>query len=204
MFAHGGATLTEHAADVRLRELIEQRNYNAVVLQERGGDDLCAIEAAADDDPVCHELIAAHRYLARLASEQGARVYYLGTYQLVPAVSQRLVAAERRLSAQMVAIHVEISDSLVALRSHHPELPWLHADNGHPGFAATALMAVRIYEALAGRTASPVDLCVRAELYKPGISTNGYFGRERSSVVVAGERCILRAAEMRIIAGGAP
>jgi len=165
MFARGGATLTELVQDVRILDLLASSRYDIVVLQERGGDDLCVLASADRETASCKALIDSHVRLARLVRTYGGQVLYLGTYQLAPGASQALVRAERSLATQMLAQYVEISEGLRNLRESQPQLPWLHVDKGHPGIATTALMGVRIYETLTGNSPLPFEFCTGVELY---------------------------------------
>lgn len=199
MFARGGATLTELGKDARVLDLLASDHYDVVVLQERGGDDLCVLTSEDRETAACQALIESHVRLARLVREHGARVLYLGTYQLAPKASQALVRAERWLGGQMAAQYVEISDRLRHLRESQPELPWLYVDKGHPGIATTALMGVRLYEALNGSAPLPFDLCTGAELYTPRWKHDGVAPHAEIVTEIQPTRCLLSQAQMDTI-----
>lgn len=202
MFARGGATLTELAQDSRVLDLLASGRYDIVVLQERGGDDLCVLAPADRETASCQALIDSHVRLARLAREHGARVLYLGTYQLAPGASQALVRAERRLGTQMAAQYVEISERLRTLRESQPQLPWLYVDKGHPGIATTALMGVRLYETLNGNSPLPFELCTGVELYTPKWKHDGVAPHAEMIAEIQPTRCLLSRGQMDTITRG--
>jgi hypothetical protein len=202
MFVRGGATLRELEQNEQLHDLLTSATYDLVILQERGGDDLC-LQAErnpsfAGDD--CEKLIAAHKDLAALAQQHGATVLYLGTYQTWSKVSPLLVDAERSLSQQMGAAYVEISNSMLQLRKLDPDLPWLYADNNHPGIATTTLMALRILQTLHhGQTPAPFDLCTASGLYTTKLKGHNFVTHEELTAPDEPKRCLLSETQMRTI-----
>jgi len=203
LVAHGGATLTDHFRDSRLRGLVASAQYDVVVLQERGGDDLCVLASEDRETDSCKALVDSHLQLAKLAREHGARVLYLGTYQFSPQASRALVRAESRLSKQMAAEYVEVSERLRNLRQSAPQLPWLDTDQAHPGLATTALMAVLLYDQLAGVAALPFELCTGAEMYPPRWQHDGVIHHTKISARALPVRCLLGQAQMDVITRGA-
>jgi hypothetical protein len=199
MFARGGATLTEWAREPRLLDAVASGRYDIVVLQERGGDDLCVLDSQNRKKDDCQVLIDSHIRLASLAREHGVRVLYLGTYQSMPKISKELVRAERELSTMMNAEYIEISERWQGLRQSQPQFPWLYADNGHPGIAMTALMGVALYETLSGHVVQPFDLCLGAELYTPKWRHEGIAADTETVVDVQPSHCWLDRAQMDAI-----
>ncbi|MDA3933776.1 MAG: SGNH/GDSL hydrolase family protein [Gammaproteobacteria bacterium] len=200
MFMRGGATLTELGQDYRMLELLKSDRYDVVVFQKRGGDDLCVLVPEDQESLSCQALINSHVHLASLARKHGARVLYLGTYQLAPVVSNAIVRAERALAVQMVAQYVEVSEHLRVLRETEPEFPWLYKDGGHPGVATTALMGVLIYKALNGNDLIPFDLCIDAERYTPKWKHDGVVRNVDIFSEVEPNRCMLSQSQMSVIA----
>jgi hypothetical protein len=168
MFAKGGATLAETAADLRFRVALRNGHYDAVVLQERGGDAICAANAEARGETACREMIRGERDLADAVRRAGASVYFLGTYQPMPQASAALVEGERWLAARMPARYIETSQTWQALRGRLPDLHWLYAEgDSHPGPATTALLALRSYAALFGTDPQAADICTSARRLTP-------------------------------------
>lgn len=79
MIVRGGATLTQRVADGSVAAALETGEYTALVLQERGGDLMCAFGPAS-----CVESRAALKLLAGLGRQHGVSVILLGSYQPHP------------------------------------------------------------------------------------------------------------------------
>lgn len=189
--------------DARLLALLKSDHYDIVVLLERGGDDLCVLASEEQRASNCLALTDSHVRLASLARKHGATVLYLGTYQLAPAASKAIVDAERSLGVQMAARYVEVSERLRSLREAEPELPWLHADGGHPGISTTALMGVLVCKAISGTHPVPFELCTGAEMYTPKWKHDGLVRHADIVREVQSRRCLLNRSQMHAIAQAA-
>ncbi|WP_430391167.1 SGNH/GDSL hydrolase family protein [Dyella sp. 20L07] len=202
MYVRGGATLTELDKDAQLHALLDSGVYQVVVLQERGGNDLCvngkgALEQA---DPDCEQLVATHIKLADEARTHGASVLYLGTYQTQAYVSNLLVNAEQGLSTQMAASYLEISESLRRQRELHPALPWLYTDNAHPGIATTTLMALRVYQALhPDQALVAFDLCTTSNLYTTKLRGHPFIDHDEMTAPTEPRQCLLDKAQLQVL-----
>lgn len=95
MIVKGGATLTDRVADGSVARALKEKNYTALVLQERGGDLICAFTPDS-----CAQSREAIKALVALAKEQDVNVVLLGTYQPLPEVSQRLIKEESTAAAE--------------------------------------------------------------------------------------------------------
>jgi hypothetical protein len=162
MIVAGGATLASHLERTAVADALANGDYDAVVLQERGGDLMCA-----PADQRCMQSRHALARLAAMAGARGARVVLLGTYQPHPIASQRLVAGESAAAAAVSIPYVEISETWQRLRAQSPDLEWLDADGGHPGAALTLLDALRLHEVLEGRLPRAQTLAVEAPDFGP-------------------------------------
>ncbi len=163
MIVQGGATLAQRVADHSVGDALAGRRYTALVLQERGGDLLCAFGPDS-----CADSRQAIRDLSDLASRNGVGVVLLGTYQSHPAASQRLVEAEAQAADEAGIAYVEVSETLRRLRNVQPELDWFAADGMHPGKDLALLNAVLVYRALHGALPAPGPLMVKAPIYGSG------------------------------------
>jgi hypothetical protein len=199
MYVRGGARLSELAQEPRLNELLDSGVYRIVVLQERGGDVLCLREtsgAVDDARETCDRMTAAHLKLARQAREHGAQVLYMGTYQSVSRFSQMLVSAEAELGHEMGAPALEISETMRDLQQQHADFPWLYTDNNHPGIATTALMALRVYQALhPSEPLKPYALCTGIELYTNHLGDRTFVTHDDLTAKVGPTHCLLSEAQ---------
>lgn len=173
MIVKGGATLTDRVADGSVARALKEKNYTALVLQERGGDLICAFTPDS-----CAQSREAIKALVALAKEQDVNVVLLGTYQPLPEVSQRLIKEESTAAAEAGIPYIEVSEKLQQLRRTAPELTWLANDGMHPGKDLALLNAVLIYKTLLGSLPSPQPLLVNAPIYG---STSGLTEAVRSS-----------------------
>lgn len=193
MFAKGGARLSELYGRERLRLALRNGHYNDVILQERGGDAMCA----ADEDRMnalhCPSMIQAVSWLADLARHDGAKVYYLGTPQGAEA-SHPLVLGETWISKHIGAQYIEFSDTWQPLRLELPDYSWLK--DYHPGHAMTALMAILTYRALYGDYPKPVDICTAADLYTPHTKINGFLSAAELMASSGADTCVMSKASM--------
>jgi proteasome lid subunit RPN8/RPN11 len=160
MIVKGGATLAQRVADGSVEKALEDRQYTALVLQERGGDLMCSFSA----EP-CEQSRQAIKALVALAKEKKVHVVLLGTYQSHPAASRQLSQGESSAAADAGIPYIEISEKLQHLRGIAPELAWFAADGIHPGKDLALLNAVLLHKTLRGTLPSPQALTVRAPIY---------------------------------------
>jgi hypothetical protein len=195
-FAIPGASLSDDVPNPRVAELLAHGHYSDVVFQERGGNAVCMGTGCFDGDEF-RATERASKALADKAKAGGARVFYLGTYQPNPAVVPALIAGERRIATLMGARYIEIGQTWSGLRQADPETAWLHSDGQHPGHATTALMAIRIWQAVSGERVSRAP-CVGGELYYHAPSEDGFFHIDRQATPVT---CLVPAAVAGVFAG---
>lgn len=204
MYVRGGATLTQLSKESALHALLDSGTYQVVVLQERGGDDLCLRPETRGytKDQSCDELAATHLALANEARVHGARVLYLGTYQAEPRFSEQLVSRETELSDKMGATYLEISETLRRMQGEQPTFPWLYED-AHPGIATTTLMALRAYGALnPGHPLRTFALCTRADLYTTKLRGHAFIEHDEMTAATQPERCLLEKAQVQALIDG--
>jgi len=163
MIASGGASLADAARNPTVVSALSKGGYTDVVLQERGGDAFCpaACQATAGAE------LSAMRptgELARMARAGGARVFYLGTWQSSKETNEALEYGERAIAKASRARYVEIAEPRRELMLRHPGLAWTHADGQHPGYATTAMMALRTWRAMFGTVPATVP-CVAGEVH---------------------------------------
>ena len=165
MIVRGGATLSQRVADGSVERALAASDYAALVIQERGGDLLCAFGPNS-----CVESRAAIAALSQLADQHDIPVVMLGTYQHQSAPgSAKLAAAEAEVSGELGLRHAEVSETLRQLREQAPDLAWFAADGAHPGPDLALLQAILVHRALHGALPEHGDLRIEAPAY--GITT---------------------------------
>lgn len=174
MIVRGGATLSQRLADGSVSRALEIGNYSHLVIQERGGDLMCAfgLDACADS----RDAVLA---LADMGKRHGVAVILLGTYQPDPSSSQRLVEAESAAAGAAGIPYIEVSETLRMLREANPQLAWFAEDGVHPGSDLALLNATLVYRAIHDSVPAPEALTVRAPIYG---STSGLDATLRSSI----------------------
>lgn len=161
MIVRGGATLTERLKDSAIARALDGHRYAALVLQERGGDAVCAFGPGS-----CADSSASLKAIARMAKEKGVtRVVLLGTYQSMPAFSKALVEQEGAAAAEAGIAYVEVSQTLQRLGGAQPTLAWFDADGMHPGKDLTLLEAVLLHRQLFGALPAAQAVVVDAPIY---------------------------------------
>lgn len=160
MIVEGGATLSQRVADHTVAQALGRSQYTVLVLQERGGDLTCAFGPKS-----CVDSRNAIGVLSRMARSKGARVLLLGTCQPLPAASRHLVQEERAAADAAGIGYVEVSETLLRLRSTAPQLDWVAADGMHPGKDLALLNAMRLHHAIFRASPRPGALVVNAPIY---------------------------------------
>lgn len=163
MIASGGASLADAARNPTVVSALSKGRYTDVVLQERGGDAFCSAACQATAGTELPALQSA-RELARMARAGGARVFYLGTWQWGREANEALEYGERAIAKASETTYIEIAEARRKLMSIHPDMAWTHADGQHPGYATTAMMALRIWRAMFGVAPTTVP-CVAGEVH---------------------------------------
>jgi hypothetical protein len=164
MIARAGAALEDYDHDPVVMQALASGGYTDVILQERGGNAMCA--------PGCEKRLPAFARtdqstvaLARDARASGARVYYLGTWQRANReVSENEVRGERRIAALAGTPLIEVSETRRRLVEIYPVAAWTHADGEHPGHTMTALIALRTWHAVMGEVSTRIP-CVAGPLW---------------------------------------
>jgi hypothetical protein len=162
MLVKGGATLTDWLDSGAVQHALKASHYDYVVLQERGNDFACGFgpQACRDSRHALHTLTGAVR-------DAGARPVLMGTYQVSPAASETLVAAESKAATADDTPYIDVSRPLNAGREQVPYDDWF-AKAGHPGHALVLLEAVLLYQQLYGTQPQAQAVAVRAPMFVPG------------------------------------
>lgn len=160
MIVEGGASLAQRVADGSVARALDERQYTALVLQERGGSLAGFFGSDALD-----QSRQAVKALASIAGEQGVQVLLMGTYQSRPDASKRLVEAESSAASEAGISYSEVSEKLQRLMEAAPELTWFADGGAHPGKHLALLNAILVHEAVLGSLPDPGPLVVSAPIY---------------------------------------
>ena len=162
MIVKGGATLTDHVANGSVERALAAERYDFVVLQERGGDVICAFSPTS-----CKDSEAALSTLTRLAAIHGAKPIFLGTYQTLPQASTALIEAESAATSRFPIGYVPVSGLFQTAVGSAPSAEWLYADHAHPGHDLILLEAALLYRQIFGTLPRSSGFSVHAPMYGP-------------------------------------
>lgn len=162
MIVEGGARLKQRVDDGTVARALEAKHYDFVVLQERGGELICAFGPES-----CAESTVAVTELGRLVRAHGAKPLLLGTCQTLPAASEALLDSEAEAATGAGMPYIAVSGRLAKGRDSLPDAAWLHADGSHPGHDLILLDAVLLYTQMFGDTPPAVGFRVDAPMYEP-------------------------------------
>ncbi|MET0934821.1 MAG: alpha/beta hydrolase-fold protein [Luteibacter sp.] len=194
MIASGGASLADASHDPLVAHALATGGYSDVILQERGGEAFCEAHCQAAA-PFRLPALGAAQAVAAMARAGGARVYYLGTWQTSRETNEALEFGEKRVAQAIDAAYVEIAEPRRKLMTAEPSLAWTHADGQHPGYATTALMASRLWSAVAGGTRADVP-CVGGEVHYHAPAPDAVWHVEPSAQP---RTCLVTASQMRML-----
>lgn len=162
MLAQGGATLTERVQDKSVEQALASQAYSYVILQERGGDFLCAFGPQS-----CEDANASLKHLVNLARQYHVTPIFLGSYQVHPGASISIVEAEQEAATNAAVAYIPVSAKLQIALQVAPKLAWLNQDKAHPGHDLALLQAAMLYIEITRQTIDATDLTVYAPMYKP-------------------------------------
>lgn len=162
MIVKGGATLTERVADGAVERALAAKRYDYVVLQERGGDIICAFGPTS-----CEDAETSLGALTRIVQAHGSTPILLGTYQAVPAASRALVAAEYTAASRLSIAYVPVSDHFQTAKQSAPAAEWFYTDGAHPGHDLILLQAMLLYRQVFDTLPESDGFTVHAPMYEP-------------------------------------
>jgi predicted alpha/beta superfamily hydrolase len=194
MIAQGGASLADAQHDLMVANALATGGYTDVILQERGGEAFCP-ETCQKRGTVLPAQASAMA-VAAMARAAGARVYYLGTWQTSRETNAALEYGERDIGRAISATYIEIAEPRRQGMEAEPSLAWTHADGQHPGYATTALMALRTWHAVFGKAATGVP-CVSGQVHYHAPKPDGIWHVDPSAVP---HTCLVSAKEARRLA----
>lgn len=162
MIANGGATLSERLHNGTVKDALQNEKYSHVILQERGGDFICAFGPES-----CLNAETATAKLARLVQGKGARALLLGSYQMQPGVSVELVNAEQKAASAANIELVAVSNRFQIAVETERTGKWLYKDNTHPGSDLVLLQAVLLYQQIFHELPAATGFQVKALIFRP-------------------------------------
>jgi hypothetical protein len=170
MLVRGGETLTQHLESGVLTPQVLSK-YDKVVLQERGGDLVCA-DFPPEFIARCQSSREAYATLVKQVRAAGAEPILLGTFQPDPAASRQMQENEAQLGRELGATTVVVSETVRHAIEKRPSADW-NAPDHHPGEEQTLLVSIELYRAIFGRLPQARDVLVKGEDYAAGAHFTG-------------------------------
>jgi len=163
MIVEGGATLAQRVADGSVARALQEKRYDYVVLQERGGDAICS----SSKPDYCPAAEMALRSLTQLARQRGATPILMGTYQTAPPISKVLVETEAVAAKRLCMAYVPLSERVRAATAFAPSANWFYSDGLHPGHDLILLESMLLYRQLFGSLPAAASFSVDAPMFTP-------------------------------------
>jgi hypothetical protein len=163
-FAAPGGTLSERLADGAVTRALQERHFDAVVLQEQGGHlAACMSSPSAQRKAPCAASRKAYATITEQARARGAKVVLMATWGPDERWDARL--------ARSVELHAKATGSetfhaaraLQALRTAMPGVQ-LIPDGIHPSTQGALILALALYRNLTGEPAAAHPLRIDAPL----------------------------------------
>lgn len=163
-YAAPGGTLAERWKEGHVTRALQERKFDAVVLQEQGGH-LAACMASLQEQrkAPCAASLRAYTEIAKLAGEKGAKTLVFTTWGPDERWQGKLDRSARLVAEKSSA---SIFDAAAALRALHEAQPGidLYPDGTHPSTQASLMLALALYRDIAGTSPVAKDLRVTAPL----------------------------------------
>lgn len=162
MLVKGGATLTQRLADGSFERALREGALDVIVLQERGGDFLCAFGPES-----CKQAENSLRELTSIAMRFQVKTLLLGSYQKSPRASQAIVDAESAAAARNSIPYIAVSFNFLRAMDEFPSGNWLFLDGMHPGHDLALLEATLLHQVLFDELPRGGELMVSAPMFPP-------------------------------------
>lgn len=145
MLASGGATMADHVRQGRMAELLAQKHYDVVILQDAGGFPACASEF-----PGCQDAVAGVCDAARIARGAKVRPILFGTYQAIPEAQAALSEATRDEAQRCGVELADVGAAMQRFKQAQADVSPCQKD-GHPNVAGSWIAGAVLTRAIAGR-----------------------------------------------------
>ena len=163
-YAAPGGTLAERWKEGLVAKSLEERRFDAVVLQEQGGH-LAACMASLQEQrkAPCAASQRAYREISALATSKGSKVLVFAGWGPDERWQGKLDRSARMIAESNSA---KVFDAAAALRALHEVQPAidLYPDDTHPSTQASLMLALALYRDITGTTPIARDLRVTAPL----------------------------------------
>lgn len=162
-YAAPGGTLIERWKDGHAADALRNRKFDAVVLQEMGGQVGCMVSASQSRTAPCAASQRAHESFAKLANEQSTKPLLFTDWSDDKRTQGRIRGGMRMLSKETGATIFDAAGAIAAMQQAIPGTS-PYPDGMHPSTQASLMLAVTLYRDITGNTPVARDLRVTATL----------------------------------------
>lgn len=167
-YASPGGKLSERLADGHASAALERARFDAIVLQEQGGNlAVCMAGASASRKAPC--AASKHAYASFAEQADGAKPLVFATWGPDRGWDMRL---QRSAATIARAVHGKVFSTaslFEAMRKAQPDSDPL-PDGKNPSIRASLLLALALYRDITGITPTARDLQIRAPLYPANVA----------------------------------
>ena len=171
-YAAPDGTLAERWRDGKAGEALRTRKFDAVVLQEMGGQVGCLASASRTRTAPCAASVQAHESFATLAKESGAKTLLFTTWSHDERMQGRINRGMRQLAKDNGATEFNAAGAIKALHRAQPTIT-PYPDGTHPSTQASLMMAVALYRDITGIAPTAKALRVEAPLLPINAAVSG-------------------------------
>jgi hypothetical protein len=150
MLVAPGAELKDFDFEDYFRSYLTRERFDLVILQEKGGLLACMSSGVRPRPSECQESIDAHKRLAKLAREGGARVLLFGTWSPAPDMTPAVSRGSRQVARMLHAPVVDAGAIIARAQRADRALPLSYPDS-HPKALGSLLIAAALWEAASGQ-----------------------------------------------------
>lgn len=189
-YAAPGGSLAERWHDGHVAEALRNRKFDAVVLQEMGGQVACLASASQQRKAPCAASVQAHAGFATLATAAGARTLLLTTWARDDRGQARIDRGMRQLAKDTGATIFDAAGAVESLRKAHPDAR-PYPDGTHPSTMASLMMAVALYRQVTGNTPAARELKINAALLPVNAAVSPASAMESQAALAGGRQVIV-------------
>lgn len=149
MLAAGGKSIRSHLEDGYFNSILENADFDIVVLQDIGGWPFCD-----PDFPGCRDAVSSMETAVHLVKEHDAIPVWYSTFQSIPSVQKMLSNKVQALGKEW---EVPIADVGAALTYYRDQLQQDDGvlEDGHPDLVGSLIVAATIVNAVGGILPTP-------------------------------------------------
>ncbi|UXI67756.1 hypothetical protein [Tahibacter amnicola] len=150
MIATSGGTLADRWRDGVALRLLDEKPWDLLILQERGGRMACLSQKVTVSLDACRDSRLAHAAFARAANERNTRVLLLGAWGRQAQWQRQLGAGLQQVGRDIRAEVLDAGPVLLKFDQAYPSRGVFIDEQLHPSIEGTVLIATLLYRQIHG------------------------------------------------------